>query len=80
MRARELSLAGLNTSAEVALNGHLAVPVSTIETVLGIALESGQFHYVIEADSAFTGFLQHLVNNVQAGVITDMATTCRRPS
>ena len=50
-------LGGTCAPDEVALKGHLTVPVSIIETVLGIVPESGQFHYVIEADSAFTGFL-----------------------
>ena len=73
-------LGGAYTSADVAPNGHISVPVSIIEAAIGVVPESGQYHYVVEADAAFTGFLQHLVNNVQAGVITDMTTTCRLPS
>lgn len=68
------------TTTMVAPNGHISVPVSTIETAIGATPSAGQYHYVVEADSSFTGFLQHLVNNVQAGVITDMTTTCRLPS
>ncbi len=67
------------TSAMVPPKGHLTVPVLTIETALGLAPASGEFHYVIEADPSLTGFLQHLVNNVEAGVITDMTTTCAFP-
>ena len=37
------------------------------------------YHYVIQAEGAFTGFLQHLVNNTQAGAITDMTTAGALP-
>ncbi len=74
------ALEGTYTSASIAPNGHLAVLVSEIESALGFTPGTGQFHYVIEANSGFTGYLQHLVNNVQAGVITDMTTTCQLPS
>jgi len=33
-------------------------------------------HYVIKVEGAFTGFLQHLVDNQKAGVTTDMSTVC----
>ena len=35
------------------------------------------FHlYVVRTEGNFTGFLQHLVDNTQAGVVTDMSTVC----
>ena len=68
------------TSAAVPPKGHLTVPVLSIESALGITPAQGQFHYVIEVAPSLTGFLQHLVNNVGAGVITDMTTTCALPS
>ena len=74
------ALEGTYTSASIAPNGHRAVLVSEIESALGFTPGAGQFHYVIEANAGFTGYLQHLVNNVQAGVITDMTTTCQLPS
>ncbi|MDX1926805.1 MAG: trypsin-like serine protease [Pirellulaceae bacterium] len=37
---------------------------------------TGQFHYVVKAETSFTGFMQHLVNNGRVGVITDMTPLC----
>src|SRR6185436_10719170 len=37
---------------------------------------AGVLHYVVKIEGTFTGFLQHLVTNTQAGVVTDMTTAC----
>ncbi|MSO97724.1 MAG: hypothetical protein EXR11_05835 [Rhodospirillaceae bacterium] len=50
--------------------------VSDIEASIGKPPAAGEFHYVIKAEGAFTGFLQHRVNNTKAGVVTDLTTAC----
>ncbi|MCB2106293.1 MAG: hypothetical protein KDE14_01275 [Rhodobacteraceae bacterium] len=67
---------GTYTSPAVPANGQLFVSVATIEADIGTTPTSNRYHYVLEVENAFTGFLQHLVNNVQAGVVTDMTTAC----
>src|SRR3954464_12477162 len=65
----------LYNTASVPANGQLALPVSTIESGAGIS-PGVLYHYVIKITNQFTGFLQHLVNNSQSGVITDMTAVC----
>lgn len=63
------------TTPTVPPNGHLIIPVSSLEqTAPGLST----YHYVvkIENPSSFSGFLQHTVNNQLRGVITDMSTVC----
>ncbi len=57
-------------------NGSVVVPVSLIETQASVMPAEGMYHYVIKAETPFTGFLQHLVTNTTAGVVTDMTTAC----
>lgn len=57
-------------------NSSTVVPITTIETQSGVTPADGMYHYVIKAETPFTGFLQHLVNNTTAGVVTDMTTAC----
>ncbi len=57
-------------------NSSTVVPITTIETQAGVTPTDGMYHYVIRAETPFTGFLQHLVNNTTAGVVTDMTTAC----
>jgi hypothetical protein len=49
---------------------------TTIEDAIGLTPGAGMYHYNIKLDTAFTGTLQHLVNNKAAGLITDMTTAC----
>ena len=65
---------GTYTTASIPANGQVVVPVSTIEPNLNIP--SGLLHYSVKVTSALTGYIQHLVNNTQPGVITDMSTVC----
>lgn len=57
-------------------NSSTVVPVTVIEAQAKITPTDGMYHYVIKAETPFTGFLQHLVNNTTAGVVTDMTTGC----
>jgi hypothetical protein len=67
---------GTYTTASIPANGQLILATKTIETSIGRTPTSVMYHYVIKQEGTFTGFLQHLVTNKQAGVITDMTTTC----
>ena len=69
---------GTYTSPSIAPNAQFRATVATIEAALvGMMLPvAGMNQYVITADSAFTGYLQHFVNNSLAGVVTDMTTVC----
>ena len=74
--ARDGTRLGTYTADTIAPGGQAVVTVGTVEAALGFTPTAGMFHYVVKADAAFTGFLQHLVNNVRAGVTTDMTTVC----
>ncbi|MBL8644038.1 MAG: hypothetical protein JNK21_08885 [Rhodospirillaceae bacterium] len=67
---------GTYTTASIPREGQLQIPISTIQSALNINPTSIQYHYVVKVENTFRGTLQHLVNNIQAGVITDMTTTC----
>jgi len=71
---------GAYTTASIPANGQVIVPISTIQTAIGITPTSVQYHYVIKTEGTFNGFLQHLVNNQTVGVITDMTTMCKLPT
>jgi hypothetical protein len=74
--ARDGSVAGTYTTAAIAANGALTLDVSTIEAATQITPGGTMFHYVIKADDAFTGQLQHLVRNNAANVTTDLTNVC----
>ncbi len=67
---------GTHTTSAIAANAQAVVTVAAIEAGAGIAPTSIQYHYTIKVESAFTGHIQHLVTNQQAGVVTDMTTVC----
>ena len=67
---------GTYTTATIPANAQAILAVSDIETGIGKGPAAGVFHYVIKAEGAFTGFLQHRVNNTKAGVVTDLTTAC----
>ncbi len=73
--ARDGTKLGTYVTPSVAVGGQAVISEASIEASIGQAT-SGMFHYTIKAEGAFTGFLQHLVDNQQAGVITDMTTAC----
>ena len=74
--ARDGTKLGSYPVPNVPPNGSVVVPISGIEAQANVKPGDGVYHYVIKADTAFTGFLQHLVTNTSAGVVTDMTTAC----
>ena len=56
-------------------NGQTITTVVNMESAAGIS-PSSRYHYILKIENAFTGFLQHLVNNQQSGVTTDMTGVC----
>ncbi len=67
---------GTYTTRTIAAYGQARVPITDIETAAGFTPTSSQYHYNISIESTFSGYLQHQVNNIAAGVVTDMTTTC----
>jgi hypothetical protein len=75
-----VKLGTYTTTSAVPANGQLHVSMDIIEAGAGITPQSNVPFYVVKVESPFTGFLQHLVNNQQASVLTDMTTICRLPA
>ena len=69
------SLRGTYTTASIPANSQLVLGISSIENG-GSFIPAGDYHYNIRAGGGFTGYMQHLVNNLNAGVTTDMSTSC----
>jgi len=68
---------GTYQTANVPANGQLLLGIGTIEAGAGINANAvGAYHYNIRSDTTFTGYMQHLLNNQSAGVVTDMSTSC----
>lgn len=78
--ARNGTKFGTYTTPSVPAGGRLILPIATIQSGIGYTPASDVYHYVIKAEGTFNGFLQHLVNNSTAGVITDMTTMCQLPA
>ncbi len=66
---------GTFATGVIPANAQRMYGVSSLESGAGIT-PSNVFHYVVKADAPFTGYLQHLMNNVSAGFTTDMTETC----
>ncbi|MBX7201072.1 MAG: hypothetical protein K1X51_17010, partial [Rhodospirillaceae bacterium] len=71
---------GAMTTAPIPAHGQLIVDVAAMEAAAAVTPTAGMSHYVVKAEGAFTGFLQHLVTNSRAGVVTDMSAQCVLPS
>jgi hypothetical protein len=69
-------LIGTWTSPSISPNGSVSVPESTIETALNFKPTSVQSHITLKLPTTFTGAIAHYVNNVGAGVVTDMTSRC----
>ncbi len=69
-------LGGFQTDPVAARNGQRIYTVAAIEAGAGITPAANMFHYVIKPESAFTGHIAHLMQNVKVGVVTDMTTVC----
>lgn len=67
---------GTYATGPIQPNGQKVVDVSALETAAGISA-NGVFHYNIRSDGTYTGYLQHLMTNKAAGIVTDMTATCR---
>ena len=74
--ARDGTKLGVYTTPVIPAGGAQAIALVTMELAIGRTPSAGMYHYVIKADIPFTGFFEHLVNNLQAGVTTDMTTEC----
>ncbi len=74
--ARNGAKLGTYAVPTIASGGRGVVTVAAIEAAANITPAESAFHYNIRAEGGFSGYLQHLVDNQQAGVITDMTTAC----
>lgn len=57
---------GTYISPSIPADGQAVVAVTTMEANIGMMPTASMYHYVIKTESQFDGFLQHLVNNIQA--------------
>jgi len=68
---------GTYTPTAIPANSQRVVTAVEIEANSGVSPTAGAiYQYNIRADSTFTGYLQHLVNNAAAAVIVDMTEGC----
>jgi hypothetical protein len=74
--AQDGRLLGQYTTVPVPANGQASLAVSGVETAARIEPRADQLLYIVKIEEPFTGFLQHLVTNQSAGVVTDLSTVC----
>ena len=67
---------GAYTTPAVPSNGQITVAIPVMESEAQISTDLGVNHYIVKAEGAFSGYLQHLVTNTQTGVTVDMTTVC----
>lgn len=67
------------TTAVVPSGGQITVRMADIERETNLTPGSQGPHYVVVAKKPFTGFLQHLVENVASKVLVDMTSVCSIP-
>ncbi len=67
---------GSYTTPSVVKGSALFLDVADIETKAKIKPAAGTYHYIIKVESPFTGYVQHLVENLQAGLYTDVTNQC----
>ncbi len=70
-------LKGVYQTLSLAAGGGMVVAMADIESAVGIVPANDNYHYILKVDGAFHGYLQHLVDNRRAGVVTDMSSFCR---
>ena len=68
---------GTYTTASIIKGGALFLDVSAIEAKAKIRTPGGLYHYVIRIESPFTGFVQHLLENMETGLYTDLTNQCQ---
>lgn len=66
---------GTWTSSTIPGRGTAVVPISQIQSEIGFA-PNAQYHLVMRLKPGFSGALTHLVDNLAAGVLTDMTQRC----
>lgn len=74
--ARDGTKMGTYSTSAVPADGQLVLDMTVMEADARVSPGTDIYHYVIQAEGAFDGYLQHLVNNTRVGVITDMTTVC----
>ncbi len=67
---------GTDTTPSIAPGGQVTLNAAAVEAGARITPSSAIKDYVLKVESAFTGTVQHLVNNQIAGVLTDMTAAC----
>jgi hypothetical protein len=72
--AADGSSLGSYQTASIPAGGQAILAVSDIET--GARITAGSRNHYVVSTSAFSGYLQHQVNNAKVGVVTDMTATC----
>jgi hypothetical protein len=67
---------GTWTSAAIPASGTSVVRVAQIQQDLNWSPTAQQFHLILKLNPSFSGSISHTVNNLIAGVITDMTARC----
>jgi hypothetical protein len=68
---------GTYRTASIPAGGQAILSINTIESGASPRIDpTGKSHYVVTFAAAFSGYLQHVVDNTRVGVVTDMTTTC----
>lgn len=75
--ARNGNRIGTYTTGTLQPNAQKRTTVTAMENAAGLTPAPGMYHYVIKADTTFTGYLQHVVNNTSDNVVTDLTGVCR---
>lgn len=70
---------GAYESAPIPAGGAQMLPVIDLERGASITPVAAVPHYVVKIESAFTGHLQHMVNNLHTGVVADLTGSCPLP-
>ena len=70
---------GAMTTAPIPAGGQFTLSAAALEAAVG-GVPTGTQHYVVKLESAFEGFLQHLVGNIRAGLTTDLSASCALPA
>ncbi len=75
--ARNGNRIGTYRTGSLQPNAQKRMTVTAMEAAASISPQPGMYHYVIKADTNFTGYLQHVVNNTSDNVVTDLTGVCR---
>jgi CubicO group peptidase (beta-lactamase class C family) len=68
---------GVYETADIPPSGQVNLSIQTIESGANIPTAPNRFHYNIESETVFLGYLQHLVTNRQPNLINDLTTMCK---